>query len=819
MYQKSGFRIVVIFLCLALNMRAIAQNVLAGIIKDASGATLPGAVVEIPDLKLGSISDVTGHYRIEDVPKGKYIVVVSMLSYAKNTVSLSIKGGENLQDFVLSESAIEGKEVVITGQSKATEINRSPVAVVVINHEYLKENAGTNVIDAIAKVPGVSEVTTGPNVSKPFIRGLGYNRVLTLYDGMRQEGQQWGDEHGIEVDEYGVDRVELVKGPASLIYGSDAIAGVVNLIPAPPPPDGKILGDVSLDYQSNNNLVGGSVNMAGNKNGITWQGRVTNKMAMDYSTPIDGKVYGTNFRETDANASLGMTKKWGSSHLDFSLYNDLQAIPDGSRDSASRQFTRQITEADTFRPIVSNADLNTYKLPLLHQLVQHYRVMSSNKINLWGGLMVLNAGFERSVRREYSHPEYSDIPGLYLQLNTYTYDVKYYIHNQSGWDFTAGINGMFQANDVSKGTEFVIPSYRQFDFGPFAMIKKNVGKLDLAGGVRFDSRMFHGDVLYTKPDAKTGFDTYYSGADIVNTDKHFSAYDHTFTGLSYSLGLTYQISKAVALKCNMARGFRAPNISEISANGIHPGTNIYQLGDPDFKPEFSLQEDIGLEFTSQHLSINVAVFNNDISNYIYNARLFGTNGRDSVIVPGAQTFQFQASNARLYGGEAEIDIHPHPLDWLHFENSISIVYGINEGGNGVKLNDSEKYLPFIPPVHGTSELRANFKHPAKGISNFFVKVQAIIYARQERVYLANNTETPTSGYTLINAGMGADIVNKKAKKLMYISIFANNIADMAYQDHLNRLKYFEPYPNSPGIHPGIYNMGRNFGVRLLIPFG
>ena len=819
MGQRNSLIVVLLLLGLVISTNIGAQNVLVGVVKDLSGLTLPGAVVEIPDLKLGSISDVNGHYRIEGIPNGKYLVIVSMLSYAKNTVSISIKGGENNHDFMLTESAIEGKEVVITGQSKATEINRSPVPVVAVNHEYLKENAGTNVIDALAKVPGVSEVTTGPNVSKPFIRGLGYNRVLTLYDGMRQEGQQWGDEHGIEVDEYGVDRVELVKGPASLIYGSDALAGVVNLIPAPPPPDGKILGDVSLDYQSNNNLVGSSFNLAGNKNGISWQGRLSNKMAMDYATPTDGKVYGTNFRETDASASLGLARKWGSSHIDFSLYNDLQAIPDGSRDSASRQFTRQITEADTFRPIVNNADLNTYKLPVLHQLVQHYRVMSSNKINLWGGLLVANVGFERSVRREFSHPEYAGIPGLYLQLNSYTYDVKYYIHNQSGWDFTAGINGMFQANDVSKGTEFVIPSYHQFDFGPFVMVKKNIGKLDMAGGVRFDSRMFHGDALYTKPDPKTGFDTYYSGTDIANADKHFLVYDHTFSGLTYSLGLTYQISKSIAIKGNMAKGFRAPNISEISANGVHPGTNIYQLGNPDFKPEFSLQEDLGVEFTSPHLSINLAVFNNDIANYIYNARLYGINGQDSVIVPGAQTFQFQASNARLYGGEAEIDIHPHPLDWLHFENSISIVYGTNKGGDGIKMSDSEKYLPFIPPIHGTSEIRASFKHPTKWGQNFFVKIQAVIYASQDRVYLANNTETPTRGYTLINAGIGTDIVNKRAKKVMYVSLFANNIADIAYQDHLNRLKYFEPYPNSPGIHSGIYNMGRNLGIKVIVPLG
>ena len=140
--------------------------------------------------------------------------------------------------------------------SKATQIKRSPVPIVTMSHAAITGNLSTNIIDAISKLPGVTQLTTGPNVSKPFIRGLGFNRILTLYDGVRQEGQQWGDEHGIEVDQYGVDHAEVIKGPASLTYGSDALAGVVNLIPTPPAPEGKIQGDVLAEFQTNNGLFG-----------------------------------------------------------------------------------------------------------------------------------------------------------------------------------------------------------------------------------------------------------------------------------------------------------------------------------------------------------------------------------------------------------------------------------------------------------------------------------------------------------------------------------------------------------------------------------
>ena len=797
-------------------LKTIAESSnLKGTVTDKSGRPLPGAVIEIPDLKVGAVTDSVGNYEITELPHGNFIVLASFISYAKKTAAIHINGDARL-DFILSESAIESKEVVITGQSKATEINRSPVPVVAINEKYLKENASSNIIDAISRVPGVSAVTTGPNVSKPFIRGLGYNRVLTLYNGMRQEGQQWGDEHGIEIDEFSIDRIELVKGPASLLYGSDAIAGVVNLIPAAPPAAGKIDGGLATEYQSNNRLIGASGFLAGNQNGFAWQGRVSHKQAVDYQNSIDGRVYGTNFAETDANAALGWYKKWGFTQLDVSMFDDQQAVPDGSRDSSSRKFTRQITEADTSRPIVPENDLISYKLPVLHQHVQLYRVMATNNFHVFNGTLALNAGFERSVRREFSHPLYPDLAGLYLELNSYTYDVKYYFHHFLGCDIITGVNGMYQTNDVTKGTEFVIPSYRQFDLGPFLIFKKNSGKLDIAGGIRYDSRTFGNDDFYSVADPVTGFGKYAPNYQ-AGAEKLFGKYDHTFTGVTYSFGLTCVFSKYLAIKGNAARGFRAPNIFEISANGVHPGTNIYQLGNPDFKPEFSLQEDIGLEFSSAHVSVNISIFNNDIANYIYNQKLVDSKGLDSVIIPGNQTFQFRASNARLYGGELAIDIHPHPLDWLHFENSVSFVQAINEGINGVKPNDSARYLPFIPPLHGTSEFRADFRAPSKHLKNSFAKLQLVVYAKQDHAYLAYNTETATPAYYLLNAGIGTDIEDRKGRTVINIGLFANNVLDAAYQDHLNRLKYFEPFPSDHRGHTGIYNMGRNIGIKISVP--
>ncbi len=788
---------------------------LSGKVEDStSGKPISGATVYLADLKLGAIADAFGQYHFSNLPSGTYLIEAQAIGYSTLTKNVTISGPTQM-DFTLLQQYFEESPVVITGLSKATQIRRSPVPIVAVTHASIVDNLSTNIIDAIAKVPGVSALTTGPNVSKPFIRGLGFNRILTLYDGVRQEGQQWGDEHGIEVDQYGVDRVEVIKGPASLTYGSDALAGVVNLIPTPAAPDGKVIGDVVAEYQTNNGMFGGSGMVGGTSNGFEWMGRASHKEATNYQDKIDGRVYGTAFQENDASLSFGLHRAFGYSHLNMSLFDDLQEIPDGSRDSATRKFTKQITEADTLRPIVTDAELKSYAITPLHQHVQHYRIYSTSNFIVGNGRIGLNLGFQRSVRREYSHPQMPLIPGLYLQLNSYVYDLKYYFPSFKGWDLTTGINGMYQQNTTTNGTEFIIPNYHQFDLGPFAMIKKTINNLDFSAGVRYDSRSFSNQALYTGTNPVTQFDMPVYGADTVGASKPFSNYHHVFSGVSGSLGATYSFSNKWSAKLNIARGYRAPNISEISANGVHPGTGIFQIGNESFKPEFSLQEDGGFTFTSRYAVINGSAFYNRISNYIFNEKLLGVNGKDSMM-SGNTVYEFQQGAAALFGGEFSVDIHP--IKALHFENSISVVYGDQLKAGGKMQNDSNRYLPLMPPVHGLSELKYEFENKQHHMVNGFVKVQAAWYATQNRVYLTDNTETPTAGYTLINLGVGTGITNKNDRTFMNVYIMANNLFDVAYQDHLSRLKYFEPYPDDPRPFHGIYNMGRNISLKLDFPF-
>ena len=209
------------------------KTTLQGTVKDAAtGETLPGAGIYIQDLKTGAFTDLNGDYLIKELPRKKIIIQVSLVGYKTilETVDLT---SVTRKDFSLQIAVKEINEIVITGSSSAIEKKRSPAPVSIIPKSELLESSSTNIIDAIAGQPGISQVTTGSGISKPVIRGLGYNRVVVVHDGVRQEGQQWGDEHGIEIDDNSVDKIEILKGPASLSYGSDAIAGVINLITAP----------------------------------------------------------------------------------------------------------------------------------------------------------------------------------------------------------------------------------------------------------------------------------------------------------------------------------------------------------------------------------------------------------------------------------------------------------------------------------------------------------------------------------------------------------------------------------------------------------
>jgi len=792
-----------LFSILNIYAEARVSVTLSGKITDKiTGDPLTGVTIYLPDFGKGTVSDTGGFYSIRELPIARVLIQVSYISYRTlfATIDLSVT---NMANFEMEYTPTEINNVVITGLSKAAEQKRTPASITVVPKLTLLENASTNIIDALATQPGVAQITTGTGISKPVIRGMGYNRVILIHDGIRQEGQQWGDEHGIEIDEYSVDKVEILKGPASLAYGSDALAGVINMLSAPAPPDDKTTGNLTAVYQTNNGLAGFSGDLAGNRNGLIWDIRYSTKLSHAYKNPIDGFVLNSGFRENSAGIQFGLTKQWGYSNLKLSYYNMTPGLIEGERDSMTGRFiqTVPINDSTTVSEIVTGKSLRGYNPKVPYQKIRHYKAFLNSYFIFGNSSLRSVFGFQQNRRQEFGNTLEPEQYELFFLLNTLSYDIRYILPDIWKISASAGINGMYQSSR-NKGEEYLVPEYDLLDIGVFVLMKKSLKKVDLSGGIRYDNRLITGKDLYLDTlGEKTTF------PDESSVQK-FAGFSSTFHGVSGSIGITWQISQTFFSKLNLSGGFRAPNIGELGSNGVHEGTLRYETGQPGLKAEKSTQVDFILGLNSEHISSELDLFIAHIQDYIFLQKLSRMNGGDS-ITEGLETFRYVSGNAQLSGGEIRIDIHPHPLDWIHFENAFSIV-------NAIQLNqsDSTRYLPMIPPPKIQTSLRLNFRKANNYVANAYVKFEIEHHMKQEHYFGAYGTETETPSYTLINAGFGGDFMNQD-KKLCSLYFTINNLADMAYQSHLSRLKY-GPVNYRTG-RTGVYNMGRNFSFRLVVP--
>ena len=647
-------------------------------------------------------------------------------------------------------------ELVVTGVTGDTKLKNSTAPISIVSGKELRQTTSTNIIDAIAKQPGVSQITTGSGISKPIIRGLGYNRIIVMNEGVRQEGQQWGDEHGIEIDPQNVNSVEILKGPASLMYGSDAMAGVLILHGSPIQPEGEMKVTVSTEYQTNNGLFDYSLNFAGNQKGFVWDARFSDKMAHAYKNKYDGYVPGSQFKERAARLMLGVNKQWGHSHLTGTFFHQTPSIVEGERD----EFTGKLECASD--------NVKTYSKTLPFQQIKHYKAVWDNSFNLPKGWLKIILGYQQNQRQEFEESE--DEYELYFKLHTLTYDVRYLSQEWNGWKMAGGMNGMWQQS-LNLGEESLIPEYKLFDIGGYATVSKSFENLTLNGGLRYDNR-------------------------------HLDFNSRNFGGFSGSVGAVWNVCRHTNIRLNMARGFRAPNMSELGSDGIHEGTLRYEMGNPDLKPEYSWQADLGIDFSSEFISVQAALFANRIENYIFAKRI------DQIIEEGFRTYQYTQGDARLLGFEVGFDLHP--IHRVHIQNTFSYV-----NAQQLHAEADAKYLPMTPAPRWTSELKYEVTHHGHTtLNNAFVALGLECNLAQDHYYKVDDTETRTPGYVLLSLSAGTD-VNIHHKKVAELYITADNLLNKAYQNHLSRLKYCD-INNATG-HQGVYNMGRNVVFKVIIP--
>ncbi len=763
------------------------------VVNAANGKTLAGASIYLPELKRGTVTNTGGQFFIGGLRNGNYLVEVSYQGFASIVETIAFNNSLDTS-FSLEPRIVENQAVIVTGVSSAMKVKQTPQPIDVVKREDLQKIVSSNAMEALSKsIPGVSVLSTGPAISKPFIRGLGYNRVVTVSDGVRQEGQQWGDEHGIEVDDYSIQRIEVLKGPASLFYGSDALAGVINIISQRPTTEGKINGSLGTEYQSNNALRGFYGNLGGTKNGFNWNAYGSYKAAHDYQNKYDGYVYNSKFYQKNVGGMLGYSGKWGYSHILASYFNQHTGMVEGERDDQGH-FLKALPGGN--ETTATKSDFTSIDPQVPYQHIQHTKISSENMFHLGGSQLEVTVGLQRNQRQEFGDPDAPKTPDAYFDLKTATYAARLNLPSVNKyWKYAAGLNGMYQTN-TNRAHEVLIPDYRVFDIGAFGYTQYHKDKFSFSGGLRLDNRHIN------------------SNAMSIDNEPKFQAFSRNFTNVSGSAGIAYALTKPLNLKLNIARGFRAPSLAELASNGAHEGTNRYEIGDRQLKSETSFQVDGGLEWNTMHLSVEASLFYNRVQDFIFYQKLQTAAGTDSIIVDpesGNQwmAFRFNQHNANLYGTEISVDVHPHPLDWLHFENAFSVTRA--QFSTAV---DGSKNIPNIPAARLFSELAVTVLPEGKTIRNLYLHLESDYNFAQQHAFTGYQTETNTPSYWLLNAGLGTDLQHAN-KKWASIQISVQNITDQSYQSAVSRLKYTAVNPVSG--RQGVFAMGRNIALRLNIP--
>ncbi|AXP83089.1 Heme/hemopexin utilization protein C precursor [Mariniflexile rhizosphaerae] len=721
-----------------------AQNSIKGTVTDATtNQGIPYANIYLSELEKGTYTNENGDFLLENLPSGNRKIVVSILGYETKSINILIPTTNSLT-ISLTPTAIEMQAVIVSTPFHKLQSEN----VMKVEHQTianLKANGAVNLADGITNIAGVESVTTGLSIGKPVIRGLSSNRVLVYAQGVRLENQQFGDEHGLGLSDSGIESVEVIKGPASLLYGSDALGGVLYINPEKFAQSNTSNADFNGNYFSN--TQGFSTN-AGYKSSddhfkFLFRGSLTEHA--DYKTNTY-RVTNTRFKEQDFKAGIGYQKEDFKTEFRYNVNHSKLGIPE------------EIGEQ------------STSKTPLLpFQDITNHVFSSKSSVFFNDSRLDINLGYIYNDRKEFEEHHHEEEgeeeeheeeledeneileAALHMKLKTANYDVKYNLPKLGKFETIVGIQGMNQVN-TNYGEEQLIPNATTNDFGVLATSHIHFEKADVQLGARFDNRTI---------DVATGL------------QKNFNS----FNG---ALGLKTDIAKKVTARINLATGFRAPNLSELTSDGSHEGTNRYEIGNENLESEQNFQTDIALEFKNEHVEFFVNGFYNTINNYIY----LSPNGES---IDGDPVFVYLQNDANLYGGEVGLHIHPHPLDWLHMESSFETV-------TGKQTDDS--YLPLIPANSVTNILRVEFERPWLKKAYSFVKLTTTFNQNNASAF-----ETNTAGYSLLSAGLGGSF--NLFKNEATVTLSGTNLTNKTYVNHLSRLK-----PD------GIFNMGRNINIGL-----
>lgn len=788
--MRRSMRSIIALVFLTLSISSFGQ--ISGTVFDENNSPLPNAaIIVLPD-SLQGITDENGRFAFEDVAPTQHTLYTSYVGYLTDTTTVTIVNDARSNITISLEQDPEILETVVISEEHAKQ--EEILSTEHVHEEFIHKNLQGTFAKSIEKLPGISAINVGVGIAKPVIRGLSANRIIVNHQGIKQESQQWGNDHGLELDQYDVERVEIVKGPGSLQYGSDGLGGVINIMPGKILPENTVRGSVLGVHKTNNDHWGGSAHVGANVHNWFVNARYSINDFADYKVPASTFVYNTfdlpilnnRLKNTAGNEenitfSAGVSKKWGITRILYSHY----ALEAGLFSGA----------VGIPRSYALTDDGNYRDLDVPRQEVDHYRLSLNQTFFFGSDHLAFDIGFQRNHRREFSEPEFHSIPlsqlddpndklALELTLETFSISGHYERILPSDWKNIIGFNAQWQDNNRG-GFEYLLPNFKTFRGGLYSIIDKEINDRWLVnGGLRFD--MGHNETQFAKQYV------WDSNENIVDSLISIAT-DDLFYNWSASIGSNLRLADdRWVLKANLGKSFRVPYPAETVSNGIHHGTFRHEVGAPDLKTEHGYQLDVSANWTFEKFKGSLSYYFNYFDNYIYLGPTFPA--QFSRLPEAGQIFQYRQDDAIYTGFELQWDWDV--MSNVEVQQAVDFVQSYNP--------KTSLALPFTPQP----AIRTNVVYSPKLFSwmeDLYIDLGHQYHFAAKGGSRIDRSERATPAYQLWEAGLGTTL--HIGGQELRIKCQVQNMFDTRYLAHLSRYRII----NVP-------EQGRNVVLTVRVPF-
>lgn len=788
---RSGLVVLVFLQAYAAGIASTADLHLHGVVRDSlSRSPLAGATIRLVGSDRGAVAGADGVFHLHGLTGDTLRIDVHMTGYGRRILAVTGTSDDRRIEVLLQAETRTAQTVVVTADA----IAGTPTQVVdQLTAAHVDEHRGQTFADVLRDVPGVTIVQTGPSVSKPMIHGMSGQRLVTLNAGIAQEGQQWGAEHAPEIDPFTPARIQVVKGPASVLYGPGAIGGVISVDPSPLPTTDRWVGEVAINGFLNNRqgAVGGYVANQGVLGlPVAWRVQASGRRAGDAATP-DYRLTNTGFKEANGAADVGLHLGALDVQARASVFTTTLGIYRGSHLGNPSDLERVLARGGPARTDVFSYDIKRPRQEIRHDLLSvrlGYDLAEA-------GHLRLTYGWQQNSRAEYDAHSTRIVgrgddpverardsvqrleralatPAMELLLTTYSADLQWATAPADGWTATVGLSGQRQVNDRS-GRVFLVPDYESFGSGGYGLVTMIAGRVTASAGLRYDARW-----LEARLQTRTG------GA-VVPDNRYFGS----VTG---SLGIRWAVDEAWSVAANVGTAWRPPHVNELYSNDVHHGVALYEVGNPGLRPERSVGTDVTVEWTAERWNLQATVYGNTFDGYIMS---LPDPSQPTVTIRGTfPTYRFTQTTATIAG--ADVRLAAAVTDAVSVLATVSATRG-HDAGRGAPL--------FLMPADRGRLAVHGHVPDVLGLHDAFVEVGVLGVRRQDQFEAGVDYVDPPPGYAAVDASVGGTVHTDALD--IRLSFTVNNLTDQRFRDYLNRYRYVADDP------------GRNVTLRLTIPFG